>query len=444
MFRSSILAGVAGIVLLAGCSFNVGDSLGLTSSAVKLPQVVGDEPYAVKVGSAILAQGGTAADAATAMYFALSVTYPAAAGLGGGGVCLVRDEQKNVSEEFDFLPGVAADNDAYAIPGGVAGFAALKTAYGFLPWQKVIAPAESYARTGFPMTHALAARIATPDKVKADPALAALLLTENGQLKPIGSVIANPKLAETLAAIRADGPQTVYTGAIAKALAADTAKAGHAVSPADLAVYKASHGNLRVMEIAGNYVFLPSANSKTGVVLAALLETLAHNRHVDAAALAQAVQQVQAKLNQTSGADYGTTGFAVTDAKGQSVTCAVTMNAPFGSGHTAGDTGIVLAAAPNLAANLYLAPVIASESADGPAIVVGAAGGPSGSALLADALVRVGNNDMIADRKDLHALTASPADTANTIICTSDVCTALPDPGAFGLGLSVEPMQPKK
>ena len=85
MFRSRLLAGVAGILLLAGCSFD----LGLGGSDEPQALVVGGESYATKVGASILAQGGRAADAAAAIYFTLAVTDPANAGLGGGGVCLV-------------------------------------------------------------------------------------------------------------------------------------------------------------------------------------------------------------------------------------------------------------------------------------------------------------------------------------------------------------------
>ena len=45
---------------------------------------------------------GSAVDAVTTMFFTLTATYPVAAGLGGGGICLVRDAGGRVME-FDFL-----------------------------------------------------------------------------------------------------------------------------------------------------------------------------------------------------------------------------------------------------------------------------------------------------------------------------------------------------
>ena len=82
---------------------------------------VSDEPFAAQTGAAILAEGGSAADAVAAMFFTLSVTYPVAAGLGGGGICLVRDADGR-TREFDFLARAANSGGAFAVPGAVAGF----------------------------------------------------------------------------------------------------------------------------------------------------------------------------------------------------------------------------------------------------------------------------------------------------------------------------------
>ena len=450
MFCSRFLAGAAGLFLLAACSIDLGGSLGLDGSGKTTAQVVGDEPFAVKVGAATLAQGGNAVDAATAMYFALSVTYPVAAGLGGGGICIVHDPAHNQSEEFDFLARDAAGGGAYAVPGNVRGFALVKSAYGALPWQKVVAPAEGYARTGFPISRALAARLAkATDVVRLDAGLAAEFMDESGHLKSAGSVATNADLADTLAAIRMQGADAFYTGAGGDKIVAYSAAQGGAIARADLQAYPAVRATPRVMQMGGDYVFLPASRTGAGAFAGALFDNLVRARATPSgsqdagAAVMVAVKQTLTSFGLDSlPKDLGATGFAATDANGQAVACAVTMNGPFGSGHTALGTGVALAHAPSSSAvglaSAFLTPVIASPSGDRPAKLAGAgAGGPNGSAAIAYALTRITRDEEILTRSELRSTGVAPYDTVNAIVCTSSICVALPDPAASGLGATV-------
>src|SRR5271154_7133257 len=64
--------------------------------------VSADESRAAEIGREILQNGGNATDAAAAMYFALAVTLPSAAGLGASGACIVHDDKTRAAEAFVF------------------------------------------------------------------------------------------------------------------------------------------------------------------------------------------------------------------------------------------------------------------------------------------------------------------------------------------------------
>src|ERR1700679_2465285 len=105
MLRWTFVAGAAGLLFLTACSYITHPFGSDEPDQAPAPSglVVGDEPYAVKAGALVLSQGGSAVDAATATYFSLAATYPVAAGLGGGGVCVVHDSASGRNETFNFL-----------------------------------------------------------------------------------------------------------------------------------------------------------------------------------------------------------------------------------------------------------------------------------------------------------------------------------------------------
>ena len=440
MFRSHFLAGVAGFGILTGCSsyLGFGSDPGVKAGAV----VVGDEPYAVKAGATILAQGGNAVDAATAIYFALAVTYPVAAGLGGGGICLVHDAASGRNEEFDFLARDAGGTGSYAIPGNVRGFATMHTAYGALPWQKVISPAEGYAAAGFPISHALATRLgAAQDIVRLDAGLAAEFMDESGHTKLEGSIVSNRELAETLSSIRVNGANEVYSGSVGTKIVSYSEAQGGSVALTALAGYLTERNPPRAITFGDQYLLLPGPRTGAGIFSGDLFGQLAqaHTNNTEAA-VADATKEALNAFHVTDlPTDLGATGFSTTDDRGLAVACAVTMNGPFGSGHTAQGTGITLARAPSSGpAGLsvaFLTPVIATDK-DGQILLAGAgAGGPVGTASMADALVRLGKGEIVTRRGSTKGITLY--DTVNAIVCQSGNCTALPDAGASGLGAVV-------
>src|SRR5262245_18000915 len=79
--------------------------------------LIADEPVATLAAREGFTPEGTAADAAVALGFALAATYPAAASLGGGGLCLYRDPEDEGVTTIEFLPRAAENGGAIAVPG---------------------------------------------------------------------------------------------------------------------------------------------------------------------------------------------------------------------------------------------------------------------------------------------------------------------------------------
>jgi gamma-glutamyltranspeptidase/glutathione hydrolase len=116
------------------------------------------------------------------------------------------------------------------------------------------------------------------------------------------------------------------------------------------------------------------------------------------------------------------------------------MNGPFGSGHTAQGTGITLAKAPSSGpaglAAVFLTPVLATDST-GDLLLAGAgAGGPVGTASIADALARLAKGEVVTRRGKTGDAGTAVYDTVNAILCDNGNCTALPDASASGLGIA--------
>lgn len=445
---------------LAGCDTvdsvtdSVGSTLGLSSgspgrvaassssAANRNGVAVSDEPFAARIGAAILSEGGSAADAVTSIYFALTATYPVAAGLGGGGICLVYDPVTRTTTEFDFLTRAANRGGLYAIPAAPRGFHQMQRQFGSLPWQRTVAPGEQLAGTGFPISQALAVRLqAAQNIVRLDASLSAEFLDESGRPKPAGTSVVNRPLAQSLSELRLGGADAFYRGAGAMRIVAYANAQGGAISAEELAGFAATQTRARSLNMGGATMMLPRQQTGAGAFSGALLETLSRlqagtARDPQGAAI-QAVQQTLARFGVTAlPPDLGATGFAAVDTGGQAAACAVTLNGPFGSGHTVSGTGVLLAASPagpGGLASAFLAPMIAID-ANGAALTGAGAGGPYGAAAIASGLVRMAGGRLPEHSRDLSATANAAFDTVNAISCRDRACVALPDPRAYGAG----------
>ncbi len=355
----TFLAALSLSAVLSACTLNFNPGAGSTTgfaAGVPVPPigpggVAADDPQAASVGQKILREGGNAADAAAAMYFALAVTDPGAAGLGGGGLCVVYQKASNSATVVDFRPRVSAASGSVAVPGNVRGFAALQGRYGVLHWGQVIAPAEIMARFGWQLSRSGLQAIA--DQRALGGAVPNLFQGTAGQALSEGETVRWPELGQTLTAIHFGGPRTFYRGRLAQQILAASAAAGGKLSAADLADFKVRFE--RPLRIQYAYIAMLVPPSAGGVAFADLWRQM-----VKGTGLFVTKPRVDwLKFGEALAGAYGAarpwpptlisnagTGFAALDKFGNAVACAVTMLRPFGLARTAGNTGILLAPAP--------------------------------------------------------------------------------------------------
>ena len=189
----------------------------------------------------MLAQGGSATDAAIAVMLALTVVEPQSSGIGGGGF-MVRGTADGIVETLDGREKAPAGADpqwffgedgelrnyrssvlsglSVGVPGNIALVAKAHERHGKLPWADLFAPAMTLAKDGFAINRRL------NDSLDGQIARAgltefgrSLYYTAEGQPKRVGTVIANPQLHATLAAIASAGPKAFYQGPNAAAMA---------------------------------------------------------------------------------------------------------------------------------------------------------------------------------------------------------------------------------
>jgi gamma-glutamyltranspeptidase/glutathione hydrolase len=433
--------------------------LGAGTSYPRAGYVVGDEPSAVKAASAVLREGGSATDAVTALYLSMSVTFPGAASLGGGGACVVYNEHSGRARTVTFMTGRAGAGK-YGIPGNVRGFQALHSRYGKLPWARDVAYAEAMAATGFPISAALEQRLtANLKRIRKDPTLAGEFLTATGQVKPIGTIVRAPALAATLDSLRRHGPDAFYTGRLGAQIVHAIAAEGGTVSLKALAAYRAQIGPAPSMRLDGDRLFLASTSLREGgfaqTVVRGLYAAGTTARAANAEALAASVlAHARAGAHLVAPTpDEGATGFAALDKRGQAVACGVSMNGPFGAGNTVAGTGIVLAAAadstqaPVNAA--ILSPMILVRNNTGPILLPGSepeftpvlagagAGGPGSAAAMAYAVYQLERGSRLSAMSRIpHALVTSN-DSVNAIACHDGVCSVLTNPRAAGFAVAI-------
>lgn len=211
-----------------------------------------EHPLAGQAAAQVLANGGSAVDAAVAANAMLGVVTPGMCGIGGDLFALVYEAKSgrlhglNASGwapeglTVDYLKGRGFTNmpqasiHAVTVPGAVAGWEALLKRFGRKSFKQVLAPAIRAAEAGVPVSELNAQYWRdTLNKLRTNAGAAHTYLRNNEPPK-VGELFRNPDLAWSYRQITRRGKRAFYDGAIAERILAASRQLGGTMVAEDL------------------------------------------------------------------------------------------------------------------------------------------------------------------------------------------------------------------
>jgi len=305
---------------------------------VTSPAVAAGHPATAGAGAEILADGGSAADAAVAACLASCVAETVMTGFLGGGHAVYFDSASGRARNLDCFVTVpsgrgssltelqvpfgeelvhyAVGVSSCAVPGVPGGLDELWRTHGRLPWRRLVEPALRLARNGVPMPAAHAACLAMLEPVMTMREGAAIYAPD-GRLLDEGDVLHQPGLMAALELIRDEGARSAYTGTIASSLLSVVREREGCVTESDLVSYRACWSEPIEAELAGRRIL-------TRAGLAGIAETAARLR--PGGGPAALLVALEGSLDR----DGDTTNLCTVDAAGNA--CVLTTSLGLGSG----------------------------------------------------------------------------------------------------------------
>jgi gamma-glutamyltranspeptidase / glutathione hydrolase len=399
---------------------------------------------AAEVGADVLAAGGDCIDAVIATGFALGVLEPWMNGMGGGGAMVMYRAKENKVDVIDYgmrapeslriedypiVDGAASDlfpwarvkddrncygPGAIAVPGVVAGLGEAHNRHAKMPWRELLAPAAKLAGEGLLVDWWTTLMVsAAAAELRRYPSSAAAYLVDGLPPNPQWGIrthvrLPQDRLKAAIEHLAASGARDFYEGDLAKSIAADVQGAGGALSPSDLAAFRAHLRQPLKIPYRGGTVFA-TPELTAGPTLAHALRLLQQNfrpgRAPDANAYTHYAEAIQAAYRErlkgmgdaegrrALGAEYlapaCTTHYSVVDRDGNMAAVTQTLLSGFGSKFVTPNTGITMnngimwfdptqgatnSLAPGKRCLCNYTPVVA-EAADGKWLALGASGG---------------------------------------------------------------------
>ncbi|HEY2542701.1 MAG TPA: gamma-glutamyltransferase [Gaiellaceae bacterium] len=362
------------------------------------PGISAGHPATAEAGAEILADGGSAADAAVAACLASCVAETVMTGLLGGGHAIHWDASRGEARLLDCFCAVpsgtggelvgldvpfgeelvhyAVGAASCAVPGVPAGLGALWEAHGRLPWRRLVEPALRLAREGVPMppAHAACLEMLAPVMTMRE---GARMYAPGGGLLQSGDRLEQPGLVAALESLADEGAAGAYTGTIGRSLLELSAERGGVLTEHDLASYAARWAE----PIETPWLGLRFLSRGGLSAIPATIARLPRLRDLSAADRTLALLRA---LGTDAGPETHTTNLVTVDSDGNA--CVVTTSLGLGSGdwlpgldlHLNSMLGeidlLVGSLEPGERMQSMMAPSLAVDG-DGLALAIGAAGG---------------------------------------------------------------------
>ena len=253
--------------------------------------VVSARKEASDIGIAIMAKGGNAFDAMIATDLALSVCYPNAGNLAGGGFFVFRkangekgsldyrekasenatknmflDNNRNIIPDKSTLGGMAV-----GVPGTVAGLYEIYEKMATLSWATLVQPAIDLAEKGFVVTkkqeNSLNSKRSDFIKVNGNE-------TFYGYKFKAGDTVKNHAIASTLKIIQKNGKKGFYEGPIAQIIVDKVKKTGGIISLNDMKNYSPVWRDLINFKYKDLDVFSMGPPSSGGICLGQIMKMI--------------------------------------------------------------------------------------------------------------------------------------------------------------------------
>lgn len=268
---------------------------------VKTPSILGEyRKYAVstdaepcaKIGSDLLANGGSAVDAAIGTLICMGVILPNSLGLGGGCLMTIYDAKKKEAVVIDgreTAPVYAHENMfandslqasrgplSIGVPGELAAYWKAHQRFGKLQWSHLFNGSIKYAEEGYPMVEHLSNALKDMSHAKyMNPSLSKLYTNpEEGRYYRQGEIFVQPVLAATLKRIRDSGADEFYGGLTGQNFIQDLKDQGGKMTLEDLMKYEALTRAPLQVKVADDLLLYTQPPPGSGVVLSIILRVM--------------------------------------------------------------------------------------------------------------------------------------------------------------------------